>query len=100
MVKVRNVVWGRLARADLRSAFNYIKRDSLLQAEKVSDDLRAAIRDLPSHPHMYPADKYKKSNNGNFRAFEMHNFRISYAIINETILVLKIRHVKQEPKEY
>lgn len=100
MVKDRRVVWDDLARAALKVAYNHIKADSPQQAEKVKQDILAATRELPEHPEMYPADKYRSDKDSRFRAFEKHNYRISYRITDDTIRVLRLRHVMQEPKDY
>lgn len=39
MVKKKKVVWDELARTALKEAYNYIKADSIQQAEKVSRKL-------------------------------------------------------------
>ena len=100
MVKGKRVVWDDLARAALKIAYNHIKEDSLQQAEKVKQDILAATRKLSDHPEMHPADKYRQDKDIRFRAFEKHNYRISYLITEDTIRVLRLRHVKQEPKDY
>lgn len=58
------------------------------------------VDSLPGHPEKYPPDKFKKSNPGNYRAFEKYSYRIAYKHTSEEIRILRVRHVKQEPKEY
>jgi plasmid stabilization system protein ParE len=100
MVNGRRVVWDDFARAALKIAFNHIKEDSPQQAEKVKRDILAATHALLAHPEIYPADKYRQDKDSSFRAFEIHNYRISYLITEDTIRILRLRHVKQEPKDY
>ena len=45
-------------------------------------------------------DKYKISNDGTYRAFEKHHYRIVYRFGNNVIRVLKVTHTKMNPKEY
>ena len=99
MVK-KKVVWDELARTALKLAYYHIKQDSLKQAEKVLHEIIAASKKLVDHPEIYPPDKYRKDKDVRFRAFEKYNYRISYFITEDTIRVLRLRHVKQEPKEY
>lgn len=47
-----------------------------------------------------PPDKFKKNNPGNYRAFEKYSYRIAYKHTATEIRILRVRHVKQEPKEY
>jgi len=96
----KKVVWDELARTALKIACNHIRQDSFTQAEKVKHEIIAASKKLVDHPEMYPADKYRKDKDVRFRAFEKYNYRISYFIAEDTIRVLRLRHVKQEPKEY
>ena len=45
-------------------------------------------------------DKYRSNNNGNYRAYELHHFRIAYFIAEEHIRIVRIRHTSMEPKDY
>ena len=96
----KKVVWDELARAALRVAYNYIRQDSPMQAEKVKREIMAASKQLLDHPEMHPPDKHRKDKDARFRAFEKNSYRISYFIAEDTIRILRLRHVKQEPKEY
>jgi plasmid stabilization system protein ParE len=101
MVKaVRSVVWDAEARQQLRSLYEYIQADSPRSAKKVRDDIVGIIRKLPSRPESHPADKYKINNDGSFRAFEKHRYRIAYRIKEKEIRILRIRHTKMNPLEY
>jgi plasmid stabilization system protein ParE len=99
MVK-KKIVWDKLARASLKEVYDYIKRDSLLQAEKVKQEIIAASKRLADYPEMHPPDKYRKDKDARFRAFIKYNYRISYFITEDTIRVIRLRHMEQEPKEY
>jgi plasmid stabilization system protein ParE len=94
------VVWDKPAYASLQSAIKYIKEDSVANAERVRQEMLKVINELPDHPEKHPRDKFKKNNPGNYRAFEKYSFRIAYKITEREIIVLRIRHVKQEPLEY
>lgn len=101
MVKaVRKVVWGEEARLQLRSLYEYIKADSPRSAKKVRDDIAKIIRKLSSHSESHSADKYKINNDGTFRAFEKHHYRIAYRIKEKEIRILRIRHTKMNPLDY
>ncbi len=49
---------------------------------------------------IHPPDKYKKGNPGNYRAFELHRYRISYLVKPSEIIIARVRHTSQEPKLY
>jgi plasmid stabilization system protein ParE len=99
MAKVK-IRWDTEARNSFRKYLKHIKKDSLQAAEKVKDDVLMAIGGLVDHPEKFPPDRFKKDNNGSFRAFEKHSCRVAYYITETEIRILRVRHVKQEPKEY
>ncbi len=72
------VTWSRLAKKQLQDAYEYIKQDSLQNAEKVRDEIIDSTIALERKSGIYPPDKYRFNNDGSYRAFELHRFRISY----------------------
>jgi plasmid stabilization system protein ParE len=73
---------------------------SYQNAEKVKADILTSTRKLAAHPEIYPPDKYRKNNNGSFRAYELHHYRIAYQITEKEIIIVRIRHTSMEPKSY
>lgn len=102
MVKNANpvVVWNNNASLYFKKAYEYIKEESQINAEKVRNGIVKMIDSLPANPTKHPPDKFKKNNPGNYRAFEKYSYRIAYKHTENEIRILRIRHVKQEPKEY
>jgi len=96
----RKISWDTQALQQFNAAIKYIARDSLQNAEKVRQSILKKIDRLPTHPTLYNPDKYKKNNDGNFRAFELHRYRISYHASEVEIRILRVRHTSMEPKEY
>jgi plasmid stabilization system protein ParE len=94
------VVWSFRASNSFRKVYEFICQDSYSNAEKVRTGIIKVIDSLPDNPEKYPPDKFKKANSGNYRAFEKYSFRIAYKYSDKEILILRMRHVKQEPKEY
>lgn len=84
----------------MEEAIKHIALDSIQQAEKVRLTILLKVARLATHPAVYPPDKYKKDNNGNFRAFELYRYRISYYESATEIRILRVRHTSREPKEY
>jgi plasmid stabilization system protein ParE len=93
-------VWSEKAMAQLRKAYLYILLDSLQNAEMVRDDIINATLALPRNPEKYPLDKYKTDNDGTWRAFEKHHYRISYNVTPKEIWIVRMRHTSQSPLEF
>ena len=66
----------------------------------VASDIAKAVSKAVPNPEFYGPDKYKINNDGTYRAFEKHRYRISYKITKMTIVVLRVRHTKLEPKPF
>lgn len=93
-------VWTPTAIAELKKAFEYISQDSLQSAKKVVDEITTLADKLPEQPEMFPPDKYKKGNDGSWRAFEMFHYRISYRITKKEIRIIRMRHTSRSPLQY
>jgi len=94
------VVWSNSAKAELKKAFNYIALDSLQNAQIVRDTLIDLTLDLTENPEKHPLDKFKKLNDGNWRAFEKYHYRISYRVLENQIRIVRIRHTSRSPLSY
>lgn len=99
--KKRKVIWDTEAIAYFKQAISYIKNDSPKNAVKVKNDILASTKKLSTEAAMHhPIDKYRSGNNDNYRAYEMHHYRIAYFISEEYIRIVRMRHTSMEPKEY
>lgn len=97
----KKIIWLSKAKEDLKQIIHYIKQDSPQNAAKVKAEVLQKITDLLTYPERYSPDKYKLLNaNSKFRAFELHKIRVSYYINTNEIMIIRIRHVKQEPLFY
>ena len=94
------IIWNNRASVYFKNAYERIKEESYSNAEKVRDGIMKVIDSLPSQAEKYPPDKFKKNNQGNYRAFEKYSYRIAYKHSAKEIRILRVRHVKQEPKDY
>jgi plasmid stabilization system protein ParE len=94
------VVWSDSAKSELKKAFKYIALDSLQNAEMVRDSLIDLTIELAENPEKYPLDKFKKGNDGNWRAFEKHHYRVSYHIVKHQIRIVRLRHTSKSPLAY
>jgi len=49
---------------------------------------------------MYPLDKYKTNNNGNYRAYEIYGYRISFRVTKLTVRIIRARYASRDPKVF
>lgn len=94
------VNWNKRASQSLKKAYDRILKESYNNAVLVKDGIMSIVDSLPAHPEKYPLDKYRTNNPGNYRAFEAYSYRVAYRHTEKEIRVLRVRHVKQEPKLY
>ncbi len=97
---VKEVRWPAKTQRQLEKAYEYILLDSYQNAEKVKADILASTRKLAINPEIHPPDKYKTNNDGSFRAFELHRYRIAYRITKREIIITRVRHTSMEPNLY
>lgn len=93
-------VWSKRAQVELAKAYEYIYKNSPTNAAKVLDEIIDVTIELPKHPEFYPPDKYKKNNDGNWRAFELHRYRISYRVMKNEIRIVRLRQTSRSPQTY
>ncbi len=93
------IVWNKQAKEALQIFYNYIKEDSVQNAETVRDNIIDSVSGL-NGKIVHRPDKYKRNNDGTYRAFEIYSCRISYRITSIQIKVLRLRHVKMRPKMF
>jgi plasmid stabilization system protein ParE len=72
------LVWTKRSQQHMLALYKYISKYSLQNAAKVLNDIVAAAEKTISNPHYYNPDKYKINNDGSYRAFEKHRYRIVY----------------------
>lgn len=99
MVKL-TIIWDNTAKTELRKLYEYIKCDSSQNASGVRNDIIGKVKHAAVSPESCSPDKYKTDNDGSFRAFEIHRYRISYKVTANEIIVLRIRHTSQSPLAY
>lgn len=94
------IVWNIKARNELRSIYKYILRDSYQNAVNVRQDIIAAVLTLTNYPDKHKPDQYKTNNDGSWRAFEIHYYRISYRVTKSEIRIVRLRHTSRSPLQY
>jgi len=92
------IVWSAAARNQLVKAISRIKEDSPQKAELVREAILEKINTAGDHPSRFPLDRFKLNNQGDYRAFETHSFRISYQYLQDELRILFVPHIHQRPK--
>lgn len=98
--KPLKIIWSNDSKNALKLIYDFIKKDSLKNAIIVRNKIVAATKELKLYPYRYPADKLRLENDGNFRAFVIFHYRISYQISEDEIFIIRIRHTSMEPLDY
>src|ERR1700761_5219652 len=97
----RKIIWDKQALYYFRDAIHYIREDSPQNADKVKKEILEKINELSTRPEIHNPDKFKLNNTkGNYRAFELHRFRVGYLIKENEIIIARIRNTRQEPLDY
>ena len=101
MVKKKlKVEWHPEAKVHFIEILKYLQQESEMSVSIVGNAILDTIERLVIHPYANPLDRFKKHNDGNYRAYMVYRYRISYYVDGETIYILRIRHTSREPLEY
>jgi len=100
VAKVYQVVWTSRSKSNLKQVYDYISEESPKSALKVVEGIANAVYKANKNPEIYGPDKYKINNDGSYRAFEKHRYRVAYRFNKNTIRVLRVRHTSQKPLKY
>jgi addiction module RelE/StbE family toxin len=100
VVKTYQVIWSDIAKEQLKEVYKYIKKDSEINAKKVRTQILLSTRLLATGKEIYKADELKEGNKGNYRAYIIYSYRITYKIETATIQILRVRHTSREPLKH
>jgi plasmid stabilization system protein ParE len=100
MVKKIRISWDTEARKHFRDAILFIKKDSVKNSQIVKEKVLESVRKLSIQPEKYPIDKYRKNNDGHYRAFEVFHFRVSYYFSESEIRIVRFRHTRMKTKKF
>lgn len=96
----RKIIWNPTALHKFIDILNYIKGESPTNAKRVKTRIVNIISSISSNPEMFRADEWKYNNDGSFRVFNYDSIRVSYKIEPNTILIARVSHTSEEPKQY
>jgi len=97
----KEIIWSQSAQNQLEDIYFYLLEES--KSETISENVINLIYDsvsiLKTNWEIYEIDEMKTSNDGNYRAYEIYNYRISYKITSNSIHILRVRHTSRNPKK-
>ena len=98
----KEIVWTETAQNQLEDIYFYLLEISKSESitNKVIDTIYQAVTILKTNWDIYELDKMKKTNDDNFRAFEIYSYQISYKKTDNIIYILRIRHTSRNPKQF
>lgn len=96
----KEIVWSKTAQTQLEKIYFYLFKETKSKniPNKVIDTIYNSVTILSTNWEIYELDEMKFSNDGNYRAYEVYNYRITYKITPQEIHLLRIRHTSRNPK--
>ena len=94
------VEWHKEASLHFNQILEYLSNESEQAVSIVGNSILDEIEKLPKHTKAHSLDRFKRSNDGNYRALIVYSYRISYYVDINIIYILRIRHMSREPLEY
>ncbi|MDW8852034.1 type II toxin-antitoxin system RelE/ParE family toxin [Flavobacterium sp. MMLR14_040] len=96
----KEIIWSNTAQNQLEKIYFHLVKQSKNNSttNKIIDKIFSSVTILKTNWEIYELDEMKISNNGNYRAYEVYSYRISYKISTDKIQILRIRHTSRNPK--
>lgn len=98
--KVKTVTWSKAATSQYYDILAYLSEEAPEAVGIVGNALLDMIESLVTEYNNHPPDRFKKNNDGTFKAAVVFSYRISYQIGDISVNILRIRHTSKEPLEY
>lgn len=95
------IKWSKVALSQFTGILDFIVENGFgSYAIELEDGIIARLDALAENSELYPADRFKKNNDGSWRAFEVDDYRVSYKIFRSHINIIRIRHTNRKPRKY
>ncbi len=97
MDKKRKVVVKRSFRDNLKRIFEFIRGQSVSNAEKFKDGIKPKLEEIEKHPEAHPKIQGLENKDGEYRSAKyMKSFKIIYYLEETLLSFLGIIHQKQD----
>ncbi|SHL08798.1 type II toxin-antitoxin system RelE/ParE family toxin [Flavobacterium chilense] len=96
----KEIIWSKTAQNQLEKIYFYLYKETKSKniPNKVIDNIYNSVTILSTSWEIYELDEMKISNNGNYRAYEIYSYRITYKVTSKEIHILRIRHTSRNPR--
>lgn len=95
------IKWSKAALDQLDKALEFIiEKGYAPYAAELEEKILSRTENLAANHSIYPADKYKKDNDGSYHAFEIDEYRVSYRVKDAVIKIIRIRHTSRRTQRY
>lgn len=98
--QIKKITWSKSALKQLEAAIIILPKTPFKNAGKVRKEILKKIEKPAQYPEIYSPDKYKINNDGSYRAFELHRYRIAYRVKEKEIFIFRVKHTRRKPKQY
>ncbi|MFH6963140.1 type II toxin-antitoxin system RelE/ParE family toxin [Flavobacterium plurextorum] len=97
----KEIIWSKTAQNQLEKIYFYLFKETKSKniPNKVIDTIYNSVSILKTSYEIYNLDEMKISNTGNYCAYEVYSYRITYKIRSKEIHILRIRHTSRNPKK-
>lgn len=91
------IIWGKRAETDLFLSIGFITKENPINAEKVLVEIIELSKSLSDSPYKYPKEPIYSDEN--VRVVPIYSYKMIYKIYPNKIRILRLFHVKQNPKK-
>ncbi len=98
--KVKEVIWSVNGEKQYYQILEHLSEEAPHVIDKVGNALLDTIEALSVNYNHYPADRFRKNNDGKYKAALIYSYRVSYYVGETSVRILRIRHTSREPLNY
>lgn len=98
--KIKTIIWSDQAARHYHDIMEYLSEESPEALPIVGNALLDLIESLATAYDHHPPDRFKKRNNGTYKAAVVFSYRVSYLVTDKEVYILRVRHTSREPLGY
>ncbi len=98
--KIKEIIWSDQAKDHFYEILKHLENEAPHVIEIVGNAILDTIEEAAINYNIYPLDRFKKKNDGTYRAVLIYSYRISYQVGIDHINILRIRHTSRAPLKH